>query len=56
MANLGVKTRLSTRHVDNRIGVFRLLVQHLDCFDGGQNKQFDSVTLGFTFGRKFSGM
>jgi hypothetical protein len=35
------------RHVKNCIGVFGLSLQHLDGFVGGQNKQFDFVTLGF---------
>jgi hypothetical protein len=33
--------------VKNCVGVFGLPLQHLDCFDGGQNKQFDFVTLRF---------
>lgn len=31
----------------NRVGVFGFALQHLDCVDGGQDKQFDFVTLSF---------
>ena len=35
------------RDVKNRVRVFGFALQHLDCVDGGQDKQFDFVTLGF---------
>jgi len=33
--------------VKNRVRVFGPALQHLDCVDGGQDKQFDFLTLGF---------
>jgi hypothetical protein len=33
--------------VKNRVRVFRFALQHLNCVDSGQDKQFDFVTLGF---------
>jgi len=39
--------RSTARDVKNRVRVFGLALQHLDCVDGGQDKQFDFVTLGF---------
>src|ERR1700756_2202016 len=35
------------RDMKNRVRVFGFGLQHLDCVDGGQDKQFDFVTLGF---------
>jgi hypothetical protein len=34
------------RDVKNLVRVFGFELQHLDCVDGGQDKQFDFVTLG----------
>jgi hypothetical protein len=34
------------RDVKNRVRVFKFAPQHLDFVDGGQDKQFDFVTLG----------
>jgi hypothetical protein len=35
------------RDVKNLVRVFGFELQHLDCVDGGQDKQFDFLTLGF---------
>ena len=43
----GWKGGALARDVKNRVRVFGFALQHLDCVDGGQDKQFDFVTLGF---------
>jgi hypothetical protein len=47
IAATSAEAKCSARHMKNCIGVFGLSLQELDRFDGGQNKQFDFVTLGF---------
>src|SRR5712692_1387325 len=39
-------SRFSTRHVEDRIGVFGVLLQDLDSFKRREHQQFDLVTLG----------
>ena len=41
--------RLSTRHVENGVGLVSVLLQGLDRFSRGKNEQLDSAALGFEF-------
>ncbi len=38
-----------TRHVENRIGVFRVLLQHLDSFERRQNHQLNLALFRLAF-------
>src|SRR6267143_2754301 len=41
----GRRSQPLARHVEDRIGVFGVLLQYLDGFDRGKNQQFDVATL-----------
>jgi len=47
-ALLAIRKRLA-RYMKNCIGLLGLLLQHLDRFGGGHDKQFDPVTQGLAF-------